>query len=88
MLSIKDCLDYCDLLEDHVTLLAEYKGIPKQLAAHIACSLVQTPEGIELFSNYMLCVIQELRAQGADAKADEAEELHASFIATHPLSPP
>ena len=88
MLSIKDCLDYCDLLEEHVSLLAEHNDISKQLAVHIACGLVQTPEGIRYLSDCMLCAIEKLRVQGEFSKVKEAEAIYASFIVSHPLPPP
>ncbi len=31
MLSIRDCLDYCDLTDDEVSLIAEHEGIPTWL---------------------------------------------------------
>ena len=33
MLSIRDCLDYCDLTDDEVALVAEHEGIPDGAAA-------------------------------------------------------
>lgn len=45
MLSIRDCLDYCDLTDEEVLLIAEHEDIPDAAAAQLCCGLVQTPEG-------------------------------------------
>ena len=44
MLSMRDCLDYCNLTDDEVALIAEHEDIPDAAAATIACGLVQTPK--------------------------------------------
>ena len=36
MLSIRDCLDYCDLTDDEIALFAEHEGIPDAAAAQDA----------------------------------------------------
>jgi hypothetical protein len=42
MLSIRDCLDYCDLTDEDVAIIAEHHDIPEAAAAQIACGLVQS----------------------------------------------
>ncbi|TAH50397.1 MAG: hypothetical protein EYC67_02950 [Betaproteobacteria bacterium] len=85
MLSIRDCLDYCDLTEDEVSLIAEHEGIPDIAAAQVACGLVQTPEGVLLITNYMLDLIERADEEGDRAKAERARQLCAQFMADHPL---
>lgn len=85
MLSIRDCLDYCDLTEDEVALVAEHEGIPDAAAAQVVCGLVQTPEGVLLVTNYMLDLIERADEEGDHAKADRARSLCARFMADHPL---
>lgn len=85
MLSIRDCLDYCDLTEDEVSLIAEHEGIPEISAAQVACGLVQTPEGVLLITNYMLDLIERADEEGDRAKAERARSLCAQFMADHPL---
>ena len=53
MLSIRDCLDYCDVTDDEVALIAEHEDIPDVAAAQVVCGLVQTPEGVMVLTQFM-----------------------------------
>ncbi len=46
MISIKECLDYSDLTDDEVSVVAWREDLPFAAAAQLACCLTQTPEGI------------------------------------------
>lgn len=85
MLSIRDCLDYCDLTDDEVALIAEHEGIPDVAAAQVACGLVQTPEGVLVLTNCMLDLIERANEQGDTEKAERARSLCARFMHDHPL---
>lgn len=85
MLSIRDCLDYCDLTDDEVALIAEHEGIPDAAAAQVACGLVQTPEGVLLLTQFMLDLIEKADARGDREKAENARSLCARFMSDHPL---
>lgn len=69
MLSLRDCLDYCDLTDEDVALIAQHESIPKVAAAQILCGMVQTPEGVLLLSHYF----EELEARAHRAgRLDQA----------------
>lgn len=85
MLSIRDCLDYCDLTEDEVSLIAEHEGITDCAAAQVACGLVQTPEGILLLTTFMLDLVERANEEGDRSKVERAKSLCAQFMADHPL---
>lgn len=85
MLSIRDCLDYCDLTEDEVALIAEHEGIPDAAAAQVVCGMVQTPEGVVLLTQSMLDLIEEADARGEVEKAEYARSQCARFMSDHPL---
>ncbi len=85
MLSIRDCLDYCDLTEDEISLIAEHEGIPDVAAAQVACGLVQTPEGVLLLTGYMLDLVERAARRGQPEKAERARRLCEQFMADHPL---
>lgn len=85
MLSIRDCLDYCDLTDEEIALIAEHEGIPDIAAAQIACGLVQTPEGVRLLTTIMLDLIDRAVERGDADKAERARALCARFMADHPL---
>lgn len=86
MLSIKDCLDYCDLTEDEIELIAQHEGIPDVAAAQLACGLVQTPEGVLLLTHCMQDLIERATERGELEKAERAKGLYARFTADHPLA--
>lgn len=55
MLSIQDCLDYCDLTDEEVVLLAHHEHLPFPCAAQLACGLVQTNQG----TRTMRCILKD-----------------------------
>ena len=85
MLSIRDCLDYCDLTDDEVALIAEHEGIPEVAAAQIVCGMVQTPEGVLVLTGYMQDLIERATRRGDINRAEQAKNVCARFMADHPL---
>ncbi|QID17231.1 hypothetical protein G3580_05975 [Nitrogeniibacter mangrovi] len=85
MLSIRDCLDYCDLTDDEVALIAEHEGIPDVAAAQMACGLVQTPEGTLLLTRFIEELLARAEASGEVDKVTEAQAIYARFVADHPV---
>lgn len=86
MLSIRDCLDYCDITDEEVALIAEHEGIPDVAAAQVACGMVQTPEGVLLLTNYLQDLINRATQRGQVDKAEQARSICARFMADHPVS--
>lgn len=86
MLSIRDCLDYCDLTDDEVALIAEHEGIPDVAAAQVACGLVQTPEGTLLLTRFMTDLLERAERAGEQEKATRARAVIARFSADHPIT--
>lgn len=86
MLSIRDCLDYCDLSDDTVALLAEHEDIPDLAAAHIACGLVQTPEGVLLLTHVMQELMERAHQHGDVKKAARIHSVCERFKSSHPLA--
>lgn len=84
MLSIRDCLDYCDLTDDEVELIAEHENIPDVAAAQLVCGLVQTPEGVLMLTQYMQQLIERATNRGDIAKAQRAQKVCARFMQDHP----
>ncbi|NMG54466.1 hypothetical protein [Aromatoleum aromaticum] len=85
MLSIRDCLDYCDLTDDEVALVAEHEGIPEGAAAQVVCGMVQTPEGVLMLTTYMQDLIERATKRGDLERAERARNVRARFMADHPL---
>ena len=86
MLSIRDCLDYCDLTDDEVELIAEHEDIPDAAAAQLVCGLVQTPEGVVLLTRYMHELIARANLRGDIQKANRAAAVCARFMKDHPIT--
>ena len=72
MLSMRDCLDYCDLTEAEVSLIADAEGIPDVMAAHVLCSLVQTDDGVHLLARWLSELIEHADAEGMPEQAARA----------------
>lgn len=86
MLSIRDCLDYCDLTDDEVELIAEHENIPDVAAAQLVCGLVQTPEGVVMLTRYMEELIDRATERGDLVKAQRARSVCARFMHDHPTA--
>lgn len=65
MLSLKDCIDMCDLTEEEVAAIAETEGLPTIVAAQVGCTLLRSEGGVE----YLRCVLRT-RAEKAVASGD------------------
>jgi hypothetical protein len=87
MLSIRDCLDYCDLTDDEIALIAEHERIPNIAAAHIACGMVQTVEGLALLGRYLEELAERATVSGQADKAARARAFHTRLKAIHPVHP-
>ncbi|MCL2656872.1 MAG: hypothetical protein FWD62_05515 [Betaproteobacteria bacterium] len=85
MLSLRDCLDYCDLTEEDVEVVAEHEHLPPAMAAHIVCGLSQTSGGLVVLDYLMLDAIQQARSAGEFDKAEHVQHVYTHFKATHPL---
>jgi len=85
MLSIRDCLDYCDLTDDEIELIAEHEGIPDVAAAQMACGLVQTPEGTLLLTRCIEDLLERAKRDGQKDKLRRARAVYQRFITDHPV---
>lgn len=85
MLTIQDCLDYCDLTDDEVDLFAEHEHIPREIAGPLVCSLVQTEEGVALVCACLSDLVQTAMSAGALVEAEHVLHVYAEFRSTHPL---
>lgn len=85
MLSIRDCLDYCDLTDEEIELIAEHEDIPDAAAAQFVCGMVQTPEGIFALTGYMQDLVERANSRGDRQKAEWANRVCARFMVDHPI---
>jgi hypothetical protein len=85
MLTMQDCLDYCDLTDEDVELFAQHEHIPCEVATAIVCSLCQSDEGIELICSSLSSMIQEAVSNGRLDKAEHVLHVYTQFRSAHPL---
>jgi len=64
MLSLKDCLDFCDLDCSGIEAIAEHEHIPVIVAAELSNELLKTPEGIGCLHEMALDNLNQAMAQG------------------------
>ncbi len=53
MLTFEDCLNYCDLSEDEVDVVAEHEHLPGIVACELASCLLCTSEGQQTFMRFL-----------------------------------
>jgi hypothetical protein len=86
MLTLKDCMDYCDITDEEVDLLAEHEHIPAEVAAQLACSLVQTNDGVQAICVSLSELVSDAVIDGRLDKAEHVLHVYAQFRSAHPLA--
>ena len=84
MLTLRDCLDYCDLLPEEVDLLAEHEHLPAIVAAELACSLTQSDDGVVRLSAVLHDSLYRAEHSGDPGRVSRIRAVVAHFDATHP----
>ena len=84
MLTLKDCLDFCDLSEDEIRAIAEHEHIPELLAAELGDCLLRSDMGTWLINRYIVEDIEHATAQGDTAKAAKLIHVLQNFQSSHP----
>lgn len=85
MLSLQDCLDFCDLDCSEIEAIAEHEHIPVIVAAELSSELLQTPEGVCSLHSMVLDNLAEALAHGDMEKAGRFNLAYQHLKATHPL---
>jgi hypothetical protein len=85
MLTLRDCLDFCDLGEDEIHVIAEHEHIPDIVAAELGSTLLNSPKGIYKIRELMLEELERAKLSGQHEKAKRLDQIITRFIATHPL---
>lgn len=84
MISIKDCIDYSDLTEDEVRVIADHEHLPFEAAAQLACCLAQTEDGSHVLRCLLDNAICDAEACGEDGALRLARRALKQFTANHP----
>ncbi|MEW6164153.1 MAG: hypothetical protein AB1642_03735 [Pseudomonadota bacterium] len=86
MISIKDCIDYSDLTEDEVAVIAEHEHLPFAAAAQLACCLAQSQDGTEVLRCLLKNALCDAASCGHADALRTAERACTQFAANHPES--
>ena len=84
MLTLQECLEFCDLTEDEIHAIAEHEHVTDIVAAELGDCLLQTDEGVCLIRRYMLDDIAIAEAHGQSLKVQHLHEVLQRFEASHP----
>jgi hypothetical protein len=84
MLTLKECLDFCELSEEEIHAIAEHEHVPEIVAAGLGSSLLRSRLGIQAIQNYILDNIHYAQSQGETGKAEHLKEVLSQFSALHP----
>lgn len=88
MISLEDCLGFCDLTEEEVLAIAEHEHMPEMVAIAYAQYLAHEERGMETVFGM---IVDDIRAaQGRDDANHVRELLHVlhHFIRSHPEAAP
>jgi len=88
MLTLEDCIAYCDLSEDEIDAIAEHERVPEMLAVELANYLVHTPEGVPMIKRMIVDDIARAVRHGDLARAVRLKAVLRHFIETHPAYDP
>ncbi len=64
MLTLQECLEYCELTEAEIEAIAEHEHLPPIVAAELGDSLLKTPEGVQRIRRFILDDIAHAEARG------------------------
>lgn len=83
MISLKDCLDYSNLTEEEVAVIAAHEHLPYPFAAEMACGLTQTYEGEALVLRLLKAAVRDARHDHDFAALKTAQHAVKQFSADH-----
>jgi hypothetical protein len=87
MLSLKDCLDFCDMDQSEISAIAEHEHIPVIVAAELCDTLLTTPDGVRDLHSMLLDNIATALEHGEMEKASALSQTYRHFQSSHPLAP-
>ena len=84
MISIHDCIDYSDLTEDEIAVIADHEHMPFVTAAQLACCLAQSEDGAQLLRCLLKNAVCDAEACGEKETLTQARRALKQFCANHP----
>ena len=84
MLTLRDCLDMCDLTPEVVDAIAERERLPAILAAQLGCCLSCTPDGCRQIDHLLRESIATAARQRDFRRCASLQSALDQFRAAHP----
>ncbi|MGE5547868.1 MAG: hypothetical protein ACM33T_13275 [Solirubrobacterales bacterium] len=84
MLTLRDCLDMCDLAPEVVEAIAEHEGMHSILAAELGECLCRTASGQALIHRFILDGVADAMRRGDRGRLERYEDALTQFRRTHP----
>lgn len=84
MLTVKECLEFCDLTDDEISAIAEHEHVPDVVAAELGECLLKTDLGAWVIKRFIIENIEHAESHGRPEKAVQFRAVLAHFDATHP----
>jgi hypothetical protein len=84
MISLKDCLDYSDLTEEEVDVIAKHEHLPYPYAVELACGMTQSREGEALLRLLLKAAVRDARHDCDTLTLRAARHALEQYAAAHP----
>jgi hypothetical protein len=85
MISMEECIDMCGLSEDEVEVIAEQEHVPLVIAAELACTLLQSGQGLCRLHHIFRDRLAVLAAHREHGKEKQVAALYAAFRKRYPM---
>lgn len=86
MLSLEECLDFCDLDLEEVEAIAEHEHVPLIVAAEMGFQMLRSPEGVEHIHAMLEDNVEHARDRGLAERAEHLTVVSQHFMASHPCT--
>ncbi|MDX1654766.1 MAG: hypothetical protein R3310_06100 [Candidatus Competibacteraceae bacterium] len=84
MLTLQECLEFCELTEDEILAIAEHEHVPEIVAAELGDCLLRSEDGVCLIRRYMLDDIHNAELHGRHQRALFLHQVLDRFNQVHP----
>lgn len=85
MLSMRDIIDYCDLNDDVIEVIADHTGVPMIVAAEMSEALLSSPEGVCRLHMMLVECMKEALNEGHNEQVLELMDIYEHLKRSHPL---
>ena len=87
MLSLEECLEFCELEPEEVEAIAEHEHVPLIVAAEMGFQMLHSADGVEHIQAMIEDNEAHARERGLTDRADHLAGVCQHFMACHPHAP-